>query len=194
MSEGTARQRTGKLSKVTCRVFREQLNFQSYADHLKAKHPEENSNNLRDYNQRTLFGPPVAPAPAPAPPPPPPPAPPPPVPAKRRKTEEVDNQDDSNQVVGEEEDSTIKEGEIIDSFEELPEVDDEYEDTSLDEEAEHIDGLVEAPLDEDVMEEEEVKETIDIEEVNQKIETILAKIECKVNTSACISEAEILTK
>ena len=34
MSEGLARQRTGKLSKVTCRVCREQLNFQSYPDHL----------------------------------------------------------------------------------------------------------------------------------------------------------------
>ena len=34
MSEGTARQRTRKLSKVTCRVCREQLNFQSYPDHL----------------------------------------------------------------------------------------------------------------------------------------------------------------
>ena len=47
MSEGS-RNRTGKLKKVTCRVCREEVNFQSYPDHLKVKHPQENPSNLHD--------------------------------------------------------------------------------------------------------------------------------------------------
>ena len=39
MSEGS-RNPTGKLKKVTCRVCREEVNFQSYPDHLKVKAPD----------------------------------------------------------------------------------------------------------------------------------------------------------
>ena len=190
MSEGTARHRTGKLKKVTCRVCREELNFQSYSDHLKARHPDKNPNNHRDYHQRTLFGTPAAPAPLAEPPAPPP------APAKRRKTAEEDNQDDSEDrdwLGGEEEDNMIEEVEIVDTFEELPEAEGEDEEMLLDEEAEDTGGLAEASLDEeDGGDKEEAKETIDIEQVNHKLETILAKIECKVDTSACRSESEIL--
>ena len=219
MSEGS-RNRTGKLKKVTCRVCREEVNFQSYPDHLKVKHPQENPSNLRDYHQRPLFGPPAAapaadaPAPAADAPAPaadaPAAAPPAPTPAKKRKTAERDGQDDE------------EEGEF-ETTEELTEAGDVDKNMSLDEEAEkdiqhercderedkdeevktdvfeHL-SLDEEPegssIDEESNDqnEEEAKETIKIEQVNHKLESILAKVQCKLDTSTCRSEAEILTK
>ena len=44
------------LHKVKCRVCRKEVNYQGYKDHLKAQHPEEDSEILRDFNQPTLFG------------------------------------------------------------------------------------------------------------------------------------------
>ena len=44
------------LHKVKCRVCRKEVNYRGYKDHLKAQHPEEDSEVLRDFNQPTLFG------------------------------------------------------------------------------------------------------------------------------------------
>ena len=57
MSEqGRKRQRSGELRRVRCRVCREELNFQSYSDHIKALHPEEDPRDRREFGQAKLFG------------------------------------------------------------------------------------------------------------------------------------------
>ena len=65
---------------------------------------------------------------------------------------------------------------------------------SLDEEPEDDVGPEDASIDEERNDEneEEAKETIEIEQVNHKLESILAKVQCKLDTSTCRSEAEIL--
>ena len=56
-SNQTSRKRacSGELRKIDCRVCQSTLNFQSYKDHLTAKHPEENSRDLRGHGQVALF-------------------------------------------------------------------------------------------------------------------------------------------
>jgi hypothetical protein len=49
-----ARERSGLLQKVKCRVCKKLVNQQSYSDHLKSKHPEEKSDNLRAAGQGSL--------------------------------------------------------------------------------------------------------------------------------------------
>ena len=44
----------GKTVKVSCRVCRIAINGQSYYDHLKAKHPEENPKDRSTYGQKRL--------------------------------------------------------------------------------------------------------------------------------------------
>ena len=44
------------LHKVKCRICKKEINYQGYKEHLKAQHPEEDSENMRDFNQPTLFG------------------------------------------------------------------------------------------------------------------------------------------
>ena len=44
------------LNKVKCRVCRKEINYRGYKDHLKAQHPEEDCEVLRDFNQPTVFG------------------------------------------------------------------------------------------------------------------------------------------
>ena len=51
----SARDRTGSLSKLACRCCQREINRQSYAEHLKAKHPKEDSKDLRPHGQRCLF-------------------------------------------------------------------------------------------------------------------------------------------
>ena len=46
-----------KERKIICRVCRKEVVAQNYRDHLGAKHPEENSSNLRVYGQASLFFP-----------------------------------------------------------------------------------------------------------------------------------------
>ena len=49
------RARSGELRKIDCRVCQSTINFQSYKDHLTAKHPQENSRDLRGHGQAVLF-------------------------------------------------------------------------------------------------------------------------------------------
>ena len=63
---------------------------------------------------------------------------------------------------------------------------DVFEHLSLDEEPEGA-SIYEERNDEN---EEEAKETIEIEQVNHKLESILAKVQCKLDTSTCRSEAD----
>ena len=57
MSEqGRKQQRSGELRRVRCRVCREELKFQSYSDHIKAVHPEEDPRDRREFGQAKLFG------------------------------------------------------------------------------------------------------------------------------------------
>ena len=50
------RQRSGELRRVRCRVCQEELNFQSYSDHIKVLHPEEDPRDRRELGQARLFG------------------------------------------------------------------------------------------------------------------------------------------
>ena len=54
MDEQKTRERTGLLQKVKCRVCKKEINQQYYSDHLKSKHPEEKSDNLRAAGQGSL--------------------------------------------------------------------------------------------------------------------------------------------
>ena len=52
----SSRIRTGALKQVKCRVCGVNLNLQSYKAHLVRLHKSENSNDLREFGQRTVFG------------------------------------------------------------------------------------------------------------------------------------------
>ena len=52
----SGRERVGKLRKATCRVCQLKLDAQHYRIHPSRNHPEEDSSNLREYGQKTLFG------------------------------------------------------------------------------------------------------------------------------------------
>ena len=55
MSEpGRKRVRRGELRRVRCRVCSKVINFQSYSDHLKLSHPEEDPKDRRELGQRSL--------------------------------------------------------------------------------------------------------------------------------------------
>jgi hypothetical protein len=43
------------LPRVACGVCEEMMNLQSYADHMKSKHPEEDPKNLRVLGQKSIF-------------------------------------------------------------------------------------------------------------------------------------------
>jgi hypothetical protein len=43
------------LLRIACRVCKEMMNLQSYADHMKSKHPEEDPKNLRVLGQKSIL-------------------------------------------------------------------------------------------------------------------------------------------
>ena len=153
---------------MKCRICKMEINYQSYKNHMKAQHPDEDCGDLKDYNQPTLFGKGWL---------------------KRKKSgeeEEEEEEEEKRDHVDEEE----KEQGEEETHQGAGELKTESVDMSLDETAEEVKTVADT---EESMEAEKEDELVDAKAVNDRLRQMLNKIESGIDVGSRATEVEKLT-